>query len=372
MFRIPVTVFLSAFLVVGPSSCATVERSAAISEAGRREEAFPYPVLVLEGDAAAIGKAHGQRLGNEIRALHSKYFESYFRSPWQRTLALTTAGVFEMHLLPEHRDEIQALAGAAEVEERQMMLAQCFLDLSAMSACSTITLPTAAAPDGIARFGRNLEFPSFNVADKSTVVLAYRPAGKNAFVSIAWPGLIGVLSGMNEHGLCIANMEVHRTMRVPVAMPYTLLYRAVLEQCRTTDEAVAFLEKTPRQSANNLMVMDAAGNRAVVEITPEGVHVRRGIASEALISTNHQRDQDSGSLGRCDRYDMLKKESTEEFGEIDLKMLRSMLKDVSVEEMTIQSMVFEPANRIIFLSAGSNAAAGPFSRLDVGKLLAAK
>ena len=53
--------------------------------------------------------------------------------------------------------------------------------------------------------------------------------------------MIGVLSGMNEHGLTLANMEVDRPRRLPVAMPYTLLYRTVLERCRTVDEAIALL-----------------------------------------------------------------------------------------------------------------------------------
>ena len=57
------------------------------------------------------------------------------------------------------------------------------------------------------------------------------------------------------------------------------------------------LEKTPRQSANNLMLMDGAGNRAVVEITPESVIVRRAPEGQALLSTNHQRGDDLDTPG---------------------------------------------------------------------------
>src|SRR5688500_9903586 len=122
-----------------------------------------------------------------------------------------------------------------------MLLAQCFLDLSPMVACSTVTLPASASPDGVARFGRNLDFPSFNIADKRSVVLVYRPQGRHAFAAVGWPGMVGVLTGMNEHGLTLANMEVTRSVRLPSAMPYTLLYRSVLERCRTGEEAVADL-----------------------------------------------------------------------------------------------------------------------------------
>jgi hypothetical protein len=258
-----------------------------------------------------------------------------------------------------------AAAFEPRVEPRQMLLAHCFLDLSPMTACSTVTLPASASPDGVARFGRNLDFPSFDVADKLTIVQVYRPQDRNAFMAVGWPGMVGVLSGMNEHGLTVANMEVDRGMRLPTAMPYILLYRTVLEQCRTTDEAIELIRRTPRQTANNLMIMDGAGARAVVEITPEKVHVRRAPDTAALISTNHQRGDDLESAGRCDRFDCLLKESIDRRGKVDVAALQSMLAEVSQGRRTLQSMVFEPSNRVIYLSAGKDAAKKTFYRLDL-------
>ncbi len=351
------------------SSRAEERHLAPPAAAAERAEPFPYPIVTLAGDAEAIGAEHGRQFGEPIRTLHDKYFGQYFRNDVQRMLALGAASAFESLMLPAHRDEVRALARESKVEPRQMMLAQCFLDLSAMTACSTVTLPGSASPDGVARFGRNLDFPSFDVADKSTVLLAYRPEGRHAFVSVGWPGLIGVLSGMNEHGLCVANMEVSRSMRLPDAMPYTLLYRTVLERCRTTEEAIALLEKTPRQSANNLMVMDAAGDRAVVEITPQRVRVRRGGADRALFSTNHQRgERDDDTAGRCDRYDCMRAAAAEHFGRVDRARLVSMLKEASPGDFTLQSMIFEPADRVLYLSAGEDAAAKTFHRLDLKPL----
>jgi hypothetical protein len=229
-----------------------------------------------------------------------------------------------------------------------------------------VALPPEASPDGVARFGRNLDFPSFDIADKASVVLVYKPQdGRYAFAAVAWPGMCGVLSGMNEHGLTLANMEVTRTRRLPTAMPYVLLYRTLLERCRTVDEAIALLEKTPRQSANNLMLMDAAGDRAVAEITPEGVAVRRGVTGEALFSTNHQRGDDTQTPGLCPRYDSLHDTSAKQFGKIDVKAIETMLAAASQKKLTLQSMVFEPSNRVIYLSAGADAARKPFYKLDL-------
>jgi len=329
------------------------------------EVPFPLPIVEVAGTPKEMGEQHGTQMGQTIRDLHAKYLKAYFSSEGERFLAMAAAKAFEPRVAPEHLEEINALAKASGVDARQMLLAHCFLDLSPMTACSTVTLPASASPDGVARFGRNLDFPSFDVADKLTVVQVYHPKGRNAFMAVGWPGMVGVLSGMNEHGLSLANMEVTRQMRLPTAMPYILLYRTVLEQCRTTAEAIDLVKRTPRQSANNLMVMDATGDRAVIEITPESVHVRRAPVDRALISTNHQRGDDCDSTGRCDRFDCLLKESADKPGKIDVKAIESMLADASQGKMTLQSMVFEPSTRVLYLSAGKDAARQRFFKLDL-------
>jgi hypothetical protein len=350
-----------------PPHTSTIVASSATPPAVVAEKPFPIPVIDLDGSGADIGREHAAALGDGIRTLHGQYFAAYFHNPAKKFLALATASLFEPKLAPEHRAEVNALAAGTSIEPRQMLLAQCFLDLIPMTACSTVTLPASASPDGVARFGRNLDFPSFDVADKASVVLVYHPKDHYQFASIAWPGMVGVLTGINEHGLTLANMEVRRGPRAPSAMPYTLLYRSVLEQCRTVEEAIGFLRSTSRQSANNLMLMDASGARAVVEIKPDGIEVRRGADDAALISTNHQRGQDCDTSGRCKRYDLMHEKSAEQFGEIGVASIESMLAGASQGKLTMQSMVFEPANRVVCLSTGKDAARGEFHRLDLGR-----
>ena len=330
--------------------------------------AWHGPVVELRGTAEQMGEEHGKDLSTPIEYLHDHYLKVYLGGGTQRFLALGAAKLFENYFRPEHLRETDALAKQTGTDERETVLAQCFLDLSPMNACSTITLPASAAPDHVARFGRNLEFLSLGVADQYSTVFVYHPdEGRYGFISIGWPGLIGVLSGMNEHGLALANMEVTRTPRFPGAMPYTLLYRTALERCKTVNEAIDLIEHTPRQTANNLMLMDAAGDRAVLEITPDHVTVRRAAPADALISTNHQRGTDCDTMGRCWRYDQLHKSGHEEFGRIDLKALEGMLADVSPGEETLQSMVFEPANRVIYLSVGADATTKPYYRVDLNQ-----
>ena len=329
---------------------------------------FPIPVVQIFGPSRQLGQQEGEKQDVAIHQLRDNYLIKFVGTGYKKVAALYAASLFETELRPEHRDEIRALAASTKIAEQETMLGQCFLDLAQLSGCSTVALPASASPDHIARFGRNLDFWSLDVADKYTTVLIVHPDdGRYAFASIGWPGMIGVLSGMNEHGLCLANMEVPRSPRPPTAMPYTLLYRTVLERCRTVQEAIALLKATPRQTANNLMLMDAAGFRAVAELTPESVNIRWGQTDSALISTNHQRNQDTQTTGLCPRYDYLRATTDATFGQLDTTHIEALLAHVG-RHGTLQSMIFEPQTRTLYLSAGTTAASKPFARLELGPL----
>ena len=125
------------------------------------------------------------------------------------------------------------------------------------------------------------------------------------------------------------------------------------------------LNQLPRQTTNNLMLMDANGDRAVAEITTESVIIRRAADTAALISTNHQRGQDQDTPGKCWRYDRIHAESQAGFGHLDVAAMEHMLRDVEQQDFTLQSMVFEPSNRVIYLAVGNNAPQHAFTRIDL-------
>jgi isopenicillin-N N-acyltransferase-like protein len=331
------------------------------------------PIIQLRGDPAALGKSHGEQLGTTIKELYQGYFQQEFhldqepgRAKYNQALAV--AAGFENFLRPEHREEIRALAAETGLKPAEALLGQCFADLNAGGACSTVALPAGASADGIARFARNLDYETFGILEKHSVVLIFHPKDHYAFASMTAPGLVGVLSGINEHGLTVACMEVPRAFRLPQAMPFMLLYRTLLENCKTVDEAIALLEKTPRQSANNLMVMDASGDRALVEITPDKVVVRRAPDTAALVSTNHHRGQDLDSPGRCERYDFLHDAARREFGHLTETSVEELLGGAAQGGDTFQSMVFEPANRVMYLAVGAAAPSTGFHRVELKPL----
>jgi hypothetical protein len=131
------------------------------------------------------------------------------------------------------------------------------------------------------------------------------------------------------------------------------------------EEAIALLGKTARQSANNLMLMDASGDRAVAELSPSKVTVRRAPATAALISTNHQRGGDLDSPGHCNRFDFLHDAARRQFGHHSEATVEEMLAGAAQGDMTFQSMVFEPSTRVVSLAVGAGAPNHGFARIDL-------
>ena len=94
--------------------------------------------------------------------------------------------------------------------------------------------------------------------------------------------------------------------------------------------------------------------------------MRRAPDDAALISTNHHRGTDLDTAGRCRRYDYLHDASAKEFGHVSRDGVQAMLGEVAQGKMTLQSMVFEPANRVIYLAVGKNAPKQGYHKLELG------
>src|SRR5580658_4127430 len=191
--------FARGLVVLGAiaGGCATAMRSASptpqIVDSPRIVEIHPsVPIAEFRGNPAQIGAEHGRMFSAQINELYEKYLLVELQGSSLAEARLAAAS-FELYMGADDRQETQSLAEGAGINVYDAMLAQCFLDLMPVAGCSTISLPASASPDGVARFGRNLDFDSLNVLDKNSVLIVYRPWGKYQFATIGWPGMIGAV-----------------------------------------------------------------------------------------------------------------------------------------------------------------------------------
>lgn len=117
---------------------------------------------------------------------------------------------------------------------------------------------------------RNYDYPP---AAFDAVLLRGRLAGSDtlAMTDCVW----GVLDGLNRAGLAVSLAFGGRPARGP-GFGVTLVQRYILETCATVAEALAVLRRVPVHLCYNIALLDRAGERATVEISPDrGVELRR-------------------------------------------------------------------------------------------------
>ncbi|MEM9489080.1 MAG: C45 family autoproteolytic acyltransferase/hydrolase [Myxococcota bacterium] len=125
------------------------------------------------------------------------------------------------------------------------------------------------------------------------------------FASVGWPGLTGVVSGINAEGIAIMVHPV-RTAGVSLsrqAQPIALLARDVLENARSLDDAIAILEHGAPLGAAAYLVVDGEARRwAVVERSPTEVAVMRdarpAVVGDVLTAENFEQDPDNDRARR--------------------------------------------------------------------------
>jgi len=324
------------------------------------------PIVRLRGTAGERAERHGRLLAPQIRLLLSRYL-GLFMGP-ARARFLETADRLEAFLEDSEREQIAGLhRGLDDLDLDEVRLAATFLDAHKVALCSTIV--TRDRRSGRPLFGRNLDFPSFGVAHRLGAVFVTEARDGIPYAAVGWPGLLGVLSGLNREGLALALNLVYGEADAPDGVPLTFAMRRVL--ARATDLAAAeeILRATRFASSNNVTVCDACGEAAVFEVGPDRFHVRR--ADGPIGATNHR-----ASCRRLPRPTPLSCSSHFRYRRLGAtraalatrasvpEVIRA-LRRAAMPFITLQSMVFHPAERAIRLSTGRvPAARGSFTLLD--------
>lgn len=324
------------------------------------------PILHLEGTPEEMGEQHGALLREEIRALLGWYVSSFVGPRELEQAKRRALDMFLPHVDEAHRREAAALARAAGLAEDDVLFGQCFTDVYRLFGCSTLAAPTAEGT----LLARNLDFPSMGRLGRYSIVVVAKPDGRRPFVSVTWPGLVGVLSGQSD-ALALAVMVVHNADGAVAGMPFQLAFRRVLEEAGDAAAAERLLRDLPLTVTNNLMLVDRAGESRVFELHPDGIAVRRPDRAGRLVATNHflTRERREARLSieyvsSLRRYKAVC-DAADDPGPVTLAQAREALDAASVP-ITVQSMIFLPAEGALEVSlpARGDATKGRWVRLE--------
>jgi isopenicillin-N N-acyltransferase like protein len=160
---------------------------------------------------------------------------------------------------------------------------------SPLIGCTAFGLGPEATSDGHALFARAFDFEAAEVFDRDKVVFIVHERSKIPFASVAWPGFVGVVTGMNAKGVAIAVHGGRAREPSTTGIPVAFSLREVLANAHDTEEATRILASQDVMVSHIVFVGDASGRFAVVERAPGiAAHVRSSFASPGKASvTNH-------------------------------------------------------------------------------------
>jgi hypothetical protein len=139
---------------------------------------------------------------------------------------------------------------------------------SPLLGCTAFGLGPAETADGHALFARAFDFEAAEVFDLDKVVFLVHEDGKIPFASVAWPGFVGVVTGMNAEGVAVAVQGGRAREPSSTGLPVAFSLREVLATAHDTAEAVRVLSAQPVMVSHLVFVGDAGGHFAVVERAP--------------------------------------------------------------------------------------------------------
>ncbi len=347
-------------------------------DGARLEYIDDTPVMFLSGTPEQIGRQHGELVKDSIEPIAKmpKAAAAELGAAKQWPILVFAANAL-MRQAPKHQvTELKSMIAASGADHNSLIVGNGLIELRRMGGCAAFVVMPDRSDSGKLLFGRNFDFPSFDVLDKYHCVFVIRPEGKNAFVSIGYPGLVGVISGINEHGLAVATLDVYRSAdRSPAfnakGCPLAMTYRRVLEECKTVEEAEVILKQAARTTYMNLVVCDSKTGKTF-ELTPKQVGTRS--AEKSILScTNHFRVDGLAANEKCWRYERLTK-IRDEKQKMDTKDVHKALDLVNQGEYTLQTMIFEPEDMKLHIVMGGKAPVSgrPLKVFSLRKWLAQK
>ncbi len=296
----------------------------------------------------------------------------------------------EAHVDEEYRQELYGLSKASSPEfdfiappyHRLLYfhgahdIGHALRDL-ALVGCSSFAAWGEHTSDGKLLVGRNFDFHVNDKFAEEKIVYFIAPDHGHKHAIVSWAGMLGAMSGMNEHGLTVTINAGKSNMPLKSKTPISLVAREILQYASTIEQAFDIASAREVFVSESIMVASAAdGRAALIEVSPKKIGMY-DVPSQGdlLVCTNHFQSeayrhdkrnirhiQESHSLYRFERLHELIDQQPKLTPALAVDVLRNRkgLDDVSLgygNEMAINQLmahhavVFQPEDRLMWVSA---------------------
>lgn len=251
------------------------------------------PILELAGAPRERGWRHGQTQAAEIRQLRRALLTYLARIslyagglPFFGGLSML-ARSFLPYVPSPLKQELAAVAGGAQVSLGTVLLLNVLDDLvNSSPLCSALAVGEGHTRDGVYIMGRNLDYPLFiDILVQLQTLFLLEPEEGVPLASLAWPGYVGVCTGINKAGVALAQLSAKSQDRTLRGMPAALRFRLALERGATARAAADQILRLPGTIGNNLMLCDPKESLVLEISARQGA--RRWPRDGLITATNH-------------------------------------------------------------------------------------
>lgn len=299
--------------------------------------------LYVEGDALERGLREGS-LTRELYRKQEKIFfskvEEFVPSPTKQYLLRKFLAWFNrkmyLYIPNEYKAEIYGISqfagddydDIADDYLRNLYLhgahdiGHALRDL-ALVGCSSFAVWDENTPDGKLLVARNFDFYAGDDFAENKIISFVNPKNGYKFMSITWGGMIGVVSGMNDHGLTVTINAGKSNIPLIAREPISLVTREILQYASTIDEAIEIAKNKKVFVAEAILVSSAKDNKAVsIELSPKKLGVYEVENTGELICSNHfnsavYQDDKKNKTQKLESHSMYRYQKMEELIEKD-------------------------------------------------------
>lgn len=155
--------------------------------------------------------------------------------------------------------------------------------------CTSFSVNGNLSEDSSMIIGRNFDFYVGDDFAKNKIVAFFNPDSGHKFMTITWPGFIGAVSGMNEHGLTVTLNAAASAPPTSTKTPIALLAREILQYASTIDEAYAIAQQRETFVSETIMIGSAKDNKtALIEKSPKKTALFYSETEKTICSNHYQ------------------------------------------------------------------------------------
>ncbi|HAG17374.1 MAG TPA: choloylglycine hydrolase [Bacteroidales bacterium] len=264
--------------------------------------------MYLKGNAVEIGYSHGI-LSKELMQFQEKAFVSQIQKmipnpEYLKFLKYVTAWMnrdLDEYIAIEYQQEIKAVSLFADSQfsfignnyERQLNyhaahdIGHAMQNLN-LVACTAFSVWDSLSADSTLLIGRNFDFYVGDDFAKNKIIMFVEPDQGYQFVSIAWAGMSGVVSGMNNQGLSVTLNAAKSKIPFSAKTPVSIIAREIVQYASTIEQAYAIAKSRRSFVAESFFIGSANENQtAIIEKTPDTTILLRAEKEAKQILTNH-------------------------------------------------------------------------------------